>query len=131
MIWLVISGLVLVITLLITACRFISLRRILGYAAVVDVLTTLLMFAMFFGTLGGIISGAFAGLFMTALLSLGRAVIGYEKFVVVWPHRDANGRWRGFSGSWRAYPARFQPMAFASRLVPGAIRDLFKREAWG
>lgn len=76
---LILSGFILVITMLATMARFGGLRRWLGYAGIVDVAFTILMFLMFHGSFSGIVSGAFAGLFMTTLLYVLRASYGYEK----------------------------------------------------
>lgn len=94
---LIISALILVITMLLTVARFGPhvFKRMLGYAAVVDVLFTVLMFMMFAGTFSGIVAGAFAGLFMTGLLYVLRMVMGYERLV-----------WRKWRFVWATFPPK-------------------------
>ena len=75
---LILAAFVLVITMLAIMARF-GLRRFLGYSTIVDVSFTVLMFAMFAGTFSGIVAGAFAGLFMTGLLYVLKATMGYER----------------------------------------------------
>ena len=79
---LILAALVLVITMLLTMARF-GLKKFLGYAAVVDILFTILMFMMFAGTFSGIVAGAFAGMFMTLLLYILKGTVGYERLEFV------------------------------------------------
>lgn len=94
---LIVASLILVITMLLTVARFGPhvFKRMLGYAAIVDVLFTVLMFMMFAGTFSGIVAGAFAGLFMTGLLYILRGVMGYERLV-----------WRKWRFVWCSFPPR-------------------------
>lgn len=78
MLGMILAAFVLVITMLLTMAR-LDLRKFLGYAAVIDVAFTILMFAMFAGSYSGIVAGAFAGLFMTACLYVLRYSMGYKK----------------------------------------------------
>lgn len=76
---LVLSGFVLVMTMFVVMAR-INLLRFLGYSTVVDIVFTIIMFIMFAETFSGVVAGSFAGLFMAAGLSIGRKVLGYERY---------------------------------------------------
>jgi hypothetical protein len=76
---LIVAAGVMTVAALLTAHRLVNIRKLLGYAAVIDVLFTVLMFMMFMGTFSGIVAGAFGGLFMTGALYVLRYAIGYEK----------------------------------------------------
>lgn len=78
MLALILASFVMVLTMFGLMARF-GLRKFLGYSAVVDIAFTVLMFAMFSGTFSGIVAGAFAGLFMTGLLYVLKASVGYER----------------------------------------------------
>lgn len=84
---------------IITASRFFDLRKMLGYAGIIDVAFTILMFYMFMGTFSGIVAGAFGGLFMTLALTGLKHVVGYKKLQrhgvkLVWVEYPAT--WKGF-----------------------------------
>lgn len=72
------AGFILCIAMLLTLAR-LDILKFLGYAAVVDVLFTIIMFEMFAGTFMGIVAGAFAGLCMTTLLYVLKYLMGYKK----------------------------------------------------
>ncbi len=92
---LIIAAFVLVVALLVTMARF-GLRKFLGYSAVVDILFTVLMFALFAGTYSGIVASAFAGLFMTMMLCGLKYAVGYERL-----------ERKGFRVRWVHYPAKW------------------------
>lgn len=75
----VLSGLIVVISLLFFIGRIISLRLFFGYATVIDVTFTVLMFIIFEGTLGGALTATVAGLFLSLILTCGRYFIGYTR----------------------------------------------------
>jgi len=64
---------------LLTAHRFMCIRKLLGYSAIVDISFTVLMFCMFMGTFSGIVAGAFGGMFMTLTLYVLKYSIGYKR----------------------------------------------------
>lgn len=78
----VVAGLVLVLSFFTVMAR-INLLRFLGYSTIVDVFFTVLMFLMFHGSYGGIVAGAFAGLFMALGLTIVRNTLGYERLEFV------------------------------------------------
>lgn len=88
---LILAAGVLTAATLVTAHRFMDIRKLLGYAAAMDIAFTILMFLMFMGTYSGIVAGAFGGLFMTIAISGLRYLIGYKKLrregvKLVWVH---------------------------------------------
>lgn len=72
------AGFVLCIAMLLTMARM-DILKWLGYATIVDVLFTIVMFEMFAGTFMGIVAGAFAGLCMTTLLYVLKYLMGYKR----------------------------------------------------
>lgn len=88
----ILAGFVIVIATLMMLSRF-DLRKALGYCGVIDVGFTLVMFAMFSGTFSGIIASAFAGVFMTVMLSMLRGTIGCKKLQWVKVGRVPRLRW--------------------------------------
>ena len=89
---LIVAAGVMTAATLLTAHRFMNIRKLLGYSAAVDIGFTVLMFCMFMGTFSGIVAGAFGGLFMSLSLYVLKYMIGYEKLTV-----------RG----WKRYPGAF------------------------
>lgn len=81
---------------LLTAMRFMDLKKLLGYSALVDVAFTILMFMMFMGTFSGIVAGAFGGLFMTLALYVLKDLLGYKRI-----------QRRGCKLVWVEYKGRF------------------------
>lgn len=80
---------------LVTVNRIGGLRKWLGYAAVVDVLFTLALFAAFKGTFSGTVVAAMTGLLMTLVLSALKRLVGYDRLAVrnrriVWVHFPAS-----------------------------------------
>lgn len=76
-----VAGFILCIAMLLTLARM-DILKFLGYATLVDVLFTVIMFEMFAGTFMGIVAGAFAGLCMTTLLYVLKYLMGYKRLRV-------------------------------------------------
>ena len=70
---------------LITLARIMDIRKLLGFAVIIDVVFSILMFFIFAGTLGGTLVAVVSGLFMALTLTVARRLIGYDKL-----------SWRGF-----------------------------------
>lgn len=77
-------SLVVVAATLVTMNRAMSLRRLLGYASIFDLLFAVSLFEAFGGSFAGLVVAASAGLCMALTLSLLRCVLGYQ---VLWMHR--------------------------------------------
>ena len=75
----IVMAFVSVATFYVTASRVVSLRRLLGYGMALDLAFTLAAFAFFHGTLTGLLIATVAGLVMAGSITLGRAVIGYDR----------------------------------------------------
>lgn len=75
----ILSGLVVVVSLLFFVGRIIPIRVFFGYATQIDVTFTVLMFIVFEGTLGGALTATVAGLFLSCLLTGGRYFLGYSR----------------------------------------------------
>ena len=75
----VLSGLIVVVSLLFFVGRIISLRLFFGYATIIDVTFTVLMFIIFEGTLVGALTATVAVLFLSLILTGGRYFIGYSR----------------------------------------------------
>lgn len=88
----ILAGFIIVMAMLLTLARF-DLRKFLGYASIVDIIFTVLMFSMFHGTFSGIVASAFAGIFMTLMLYMLRGTIGCKKLKVVCVRRIPRIRW--------------------------------------
>ncbi|QWY83402.1 hypothetical protein [Rhizobium phage RHph_X3_9] len=93
---LIVAGFALTLTLFLVMQRTGHLRRFLGYAGYVDVLFTILIFALFAHTFSGVVAGTFAGLFMAIGLSCLRNVVGYERL-----------QRKGFRLVWVAFPPKW------------------------
>lgn len=94
---LIICGFALTCTLFLIMHRTGFIRRFLGYAGIVDILFTILIFGLFAHTFSGVIAGTFAGLFMAIGLTIMRNYMGYERlqrrgFKLVWVY--VPGKWR-------------------------------------
>lgn len=76
----------LVAAFYVTAARLIPLRRLLGYGTALDVAFTTTALAMFHGSLAGMTYATLAGLIMAASISLGRALLGYDRAVGIYWH---------------------------------------------
>ena len=75
------AGFILCLAMLLTMAR-LDLLKFLGYAAIVDVLFTIVMFEMFAGTFMGIVAGAVSGLCMTSMLYILKGALGYKRFSI-------------------------------------------------
>ena len=64
---------------LVTASRVGGLRKWLGYANIVDVLFTVLLFLAFHGTFTGMAVATLTGLIMALTLTVLRRCMGYER----------------------------------------------------
>lgn len=80
-------ALVMTASMLFTLRRVISFRRMFGYSVVIDLSLTILLVALFHGTVSGAASATLSGLFLAIFLTVGRAVAGAERV------RRAGGRW--------------------------------------
>jgi hypothetical protein len=72
------AGLISAIGLFFILCRF-NMRRICGYATLVDIICTIGFCVIFLGTYAGMMTGIFAGVCVSVVLNLMRALWGYEK----------------------------------------------------
>lgn len=72
-------GVVATVAFLVTACRVMPLRRLLGYGTALDVSFTLAVAALFYGTLTGLLVATFAGLCMAVTVTALRALLGYDR----------------------------------------------------
>jgi hypothetical protein len=90
------SGLIASIGLLLILIRF-NIRRICGYATIVDIVATLSFMWMFAGTYAGMMTGLVAGVVVSLTLNTIRKFWGFERAtfvrtqgsllpVVVWIH---------------------------------------------
>ena len=72
------AGLISAIGLFFILCRF-NLRRICGYATLVDVVATAAFVLMFMGTYAGMMTGIFAGVLVSLTLNVIRTLYGYDR----------------------------------------------------
>lgn len=93
---LVLSGFTLSLTLFLVMQRTGYLRRFLGYAGVVDILFTILIFGLFAHTFSGVVAGTFAGLFMAIGLTALRNTMGYERL----QRKGLRFMWVSSPGKW-------------------------------
>ncbi len=56
-----------------------NIRRVAGYATIVDVALTTLFCVLFIGTYAGMMTGIFAGVVVSLMLNVVRAAFGYER----------------------------------------------------
>lgn len=97
----ILLGAVIVAATLVTACRAVRLRRLLGYAAVFDLVFAFTLFEAFGGSFSGLIVSAMAGLMMALVLTALRWIIGYDYITLERTKRGDIRRVR------RDIPARF------------------------
>ena len=96
-----VAGVMIVLTILVMMARS-NIRRWLGYANFVDILFTIIMIYLFHDTFSGIVSASFAGVFMSVMLSVLKASLGYEKLKIV-----RTNWYKGFySIQWVSYPGK-------------------------
>lgn len=72
------AGLISAIGLFFVLCRF-NLKRICGYATLVDVIATGGFCWIFIGTYAGMMTGIFAGVLVSLTLNIIRVLYGYER----------------------------------------------------
>lgn len=74
------AGILTALALVIVFAKFpkTALRRILGYDVVADVLVTVGLGALFFGTYSGMMVAIVAGIILSVVLRVARRYIGYE-----------------------------------------------------
>jgi hypothetical protein len=90
-----IAGFLLALTMFVVMHR-VCMKRFLGYATIVDVVFTIIMFSMFAHSFSGVVAGSVAGLVMAAGLTLGRKIFGYERLVwCKW-----RWKWKTYSPTW-------------------------------
>lgn len=100
---LIVSGAALTCTMFLVMHRTGALRKFLGYAGLMDVLFTILIFALFAHTFSGVIAGTFAGLFMALGFTVMRAYIGYERLRItrtVWYKGGVKFTWVVYPPKW-------------------------------
>lgn len=100
---LIVAGFALTLTFFLVMQRTGYLRRFLGYAGIIDVLFTVLIFALFAHTFSGVIAGTFAGLFLAVGLTVLRNVCGYERLA----RRRVEWYKGGFRVEWVYYPPKW------------------------
>lgn len=77
----------------------LNIRRILGYDAAVDLISTALLISMFQGTATGMAAAVFAGVILSILLLIAKQLLGYERL-----ERDGlHLRWRFYPPKWRSH----------------------------
>ena len=89
--FLVLSGMVMTAAFLVTLCRVVHWKLVLGYATVVDVLATLMLLTLYAGTFSGMFAATVAGLVLAITLSFGRKVLGYTK--IRWNRKLRGAAW--------------------------------------
>lgn len=96
--FLVLSGIVMTMALLVTLCRVLHWRLVLGYATVIDVVATIVLLTLYAGTFSGMFAATVAGLVLAVTLSVGRKLLGYtvlkwnkSLFRPAWNVRHVNG----------------------------------------
>lgn len=72
------AGLISAIGLFFILCRF-NMRRICGYATIVDVVATAGFCWIFIGTYAGMMTGIFAGVLISLTLNVIRTLYGYDR----------------------------------------------------
>lgn len=73
------SAVITCLALLVTLCRVIPMRVILGYATYIDVTCTIALLVFMHGTLGGELIATCAGLLLALFLTGARYTFGYSK----------------------------------------------------
>ena len=79
---LALSGLIMTTALLVTLCRVVPARIVLGYATSIDVIFTVGILTLYAGTYSGMLAATIAGLALAVVLTVGRKAIGYTYFTV-------------------------------------------------
>lgn len=77
----IIQGLIAAATI-IWLLSYFPMRRIFGYAVVVDIICTGLMITMFAGSYAGMMTGVIAGLFISMFIRVGTWVFGAERLTL-------------------------------------------------
>jgi hypothetical protein len=79
-----IESIAVVLAIILVAAKFrvVTLRRILAYHAVLDVVVTVGLVMMLSGSFAGIMIAIFAGAMMSLILTFARRILGYEKRVI-------------------------------------------------
>lgn len=72
----------------------LNLRRVAGYAFFVDVTVTGLLTFLFIGTYAGMMTGMFAGVLVSAFLTLVRRTAGAERLAIVKEGKRHKVRWK-------------------------------------
>ena len=67
---------------LIWLLSYLPVRRVFGYALLVDILCTGTLIMMFAGSYAGMMTGVIAGLMISMFLRVGRALFGAERLTV-------------------------------------------------
>lgn len=101
---LIVSGFALTLTMFLVMQRTGKLKKFLGYAGMVDVMFTILIFALFAHTFSGVVAGTFAGLFLAIGLTILRNMIGYTRlksYRVAWYHGLYRWKWVEYPAKWR------------------------------
>lgn len=75
--FLALSGIIITCAMLVTLCRVVHWRLVLGYATIIDVLATIGLLTLYAGTFSGMFSATIAGLILAVSLSIGRKLFGY------------------------------------------------------
>lgn len=76
----------------------LNIRRVLGYDALIDLVSTALLISMFQGTATGMAAAVFAGVILSLLLLIAKQLLGYERL-----ERDGlHLRWRYYRPKWRS-----------------------------
>lgn len=75
----------------------LNIRRVLGYDAAVDFISTTMLVGMFSGTVTGMAAAVFAGCLLSIMLLIAKKLVGYERL-----ERDGlQLRWRYYPPAWR------------------------------
>lgn len=71
-----------------------DLKKFLGYPVMMDIVVTLILSYLLYGTFGGMVSAIIAGLFFSLFLTLLRRLYGYKRLTL-----------KRFRFVWQEYPA--------------------------
>jgi len=75
---------------------YVDLRKALGYAWLIDIVSFCTLTLMFMGTYAGMVTGMLATLIISVFLRLARRVLGYQVF------RRYQGKWQWVTYDFRA-----------------------------
>jgi hypothetical protein len=75
-------GVALAVVLVAAKFKITTLRRILAYHAIVDVIFTIGLAVFMQGTITGLLVSIFAGAILSVVLILARKLLGYEKRIL-------------------------------------------------